>query len=707
MDSTTKSSALADDLNPQNQVNEPYAIFNLDLDDDVLVGNVIGELNKDISHWEQAPWLLQTTDRENIDYMLGDQVDRNKLLDHQVRYVDNRLFSSVRAILAYATGQTAKPEAQPSKTDDRFIRVAKNMALMLYQHAVDHNVNVYMRLGMRNLITRKRGVLKLRFDEYYGPYGDICTENIDVADIVVDRFATYRSNPVRVYQKQRATVDELVDKFPEKKAQVLARFNIVRQTKSQMTQMVTYWECWFTYRQDGKNKEALCWFLPDADFVLGKMQNPNWLYQGDDHSQRITNMTDMPPKPYVFLNYWNTGRSFLDETCLLDQAVPLQDVLNKRGRQIVENADYANPRTLVDKRVMDESDAKKFVNKNPKTIGLVDTSETGDNINNAILTIPGTMLPSYVMQDKFDARNEIDEMMGTPYQFRGANTQTGKNPTLGQDLLAKNQANALQDDLVAVANQGWQDYYTLLLQLMKVYLPDDYWLMTKGTNGEYVMIALNDGNVDTNIRLSIVTDSTLPLDKQQQRAMAIQLAQMPGRIDDLSLFEMLGLPDAEQLAERVQRYNLDRYTYMESIEQKMFNAEAETDISLVIAGKTPEDRDDYSERYLNHWNLFIASNRFQKLPLPVQQSLVDFLHTAANKAATTESLHGSMLNPAGILDQPPATPLPKKTEQIRISGQIGPQESAAVAQPPPAPGQSPAPGSSAPSPPSVAPPPRA
>ncbi len=705
------------ELDPLQTINQPEQLFDLTMSDADLIKNVSQELTLDVNHWDQAPWQFQVTDIENINYLLGDQVDFKLLLPHQTKYVDNRLFTGVRAILAYATGQTAKPEIMPSKTDDRYQRIAKNMEVFLYQHALDHQVNLYMRLALRNLISRKRSVVKLRFDEYYGPYGDICTENVDPANIVVDRFAKYRANPRRVYEKMRCSIEEMIAKFPDKEKEILDFYSIIRQTNSQMTRIVTYWECWFSYLEEGSKKEGLCWFIPDSEIILGKMANPNWIKKGSDKAERIANMSYCPLKPYIFMNYWNTGRSFFDETCLLDQAIPMQDVLNKRGRQIVENADYANPRTLIDKAAMDESDAKKFVNKNPKTIALIDTTNSGGNVNNAIATIPSAMLPSYVMEDKFDARAEIDEMLGTPTQFRGANAQGTKNPTLGQDLLVKNQASSLQDDLVAVAAEAWAEYYTALLQMMKVYLPDDYWVMTRGQDGQYAMITLNDTNIDTNVRLTIQTDSTLPLDKTSQRALAIQLAQIPGRIDDLSLFEMLGLPDAEKLADRVQRYNLDRLTYMQSIEQKMFDAEAEADITLVENNQTPAERDDYSEEYLNHWNLFITSNRFQQLPVAMQQKLVGFLQTAANKAATTQSLQDSMLNPAGIIDRPPLPPAPKVTQQIRLNGVIDPNTSSQLAaggkpqlqQPPPGgapnPG-SPAPGSSQPSPPSVAPPPR-
>ena len=667
-------------LDPQQVTDEATALFDLGLDDDKLVKLLVDELDKDVGHWNEKPWRLQETDEQNIKYYLGDQLDLSQFLPHQAPYIDNRLFTSIRAILAYVCGQLAKPSILPSKTDDKYQRISRQMEETLYQHARDHDVNEQLKLAVKNLLVRKRGILKLRFDEYYGPFGDICTENVDPADVVVSRYARFGCDPDRVYLRQKCTIEELISKFPDKKAKILAYFSVVREVHSQMSRMITYWECWFSY-WDKTKKQGLAWFLPNAAWLLGKMENPNWIYTGDSTQERLINMTFEPVKPFIWLNYVSTGRSYIDETCLVDQAMPLQNILNKRGRQIVENADYANPRTLVDKRVMNEADANRFINKHPKTIGLVDTTSTANDIEKSVKVIPGQQLPDFVLSDKFDTRNEIDVMMGTPNVFRGEQPTGKRNPTLGQDMLIKNQAGALQDDLVRVVDNAMAQYYTYLLQMMKVYLPDDYWLMTKGGKGEYAKIVLSSDQLDTNVRISIQTDSTLPLDKQSLRATALQLAQIPGRIDDLSLYEMLGLPDPEKLAERVQRYNLDRMTYMESIEQKLWNAEAESDITLLINGRQPEDRDNYSEDYLNYWNMFMTTNRFMKLPTGIQQELTRYLQMIADKAAVTEAMRDSMLNPAGILDRPP---MPKAPD-VRVFGQLDSERAAQLLGMPPKP----------------------
>lgn len=642
---------------PMNTIDTEYPVFDLDTPDDQLVKMLVNELADDASYWNQNPWNLASTDAKNLRYFIGDQFnDRyyNPLV--HIPYVDNRMFASTRAVLAYVTGQLTKPSIIPSKSEQQNIRMANQMEQGLYQHAQNNNVNMKMRLAAKNLIIRKRGCLKLRFDKDAGPYGDIVTENIDPSDIVVDRFAVYGQDPNRIYHRQKCTIEELCNKFPEKKADIYRCYGIKQGRYSQTSRIITYYECWFSYWEKGQKCQGLAWFIPGTDCILGKMRNPNWRYEGSLTKQRIVNLTTQPIKPFIWLNYINSGRSYIDETCLFDQAKPQQDILNRRGRQIMENANYANPRLLANGKVWSQEDADKFVNTNPKTIGLVDNMEPDANINNAFLAVNAQMLPAYVIDTLYDARNEIDTMLGTPAQFRGEQPHT-KNRTLGQDVLIKQQAGSLQDDLVRAVNDAMAQYYTYLLQMLKVYTNEDYQILTKGKTGEYNFILLNSDNIDTNVKVTVETDSNLPLDKESQKAMALQLAAMPGRIDDLSLFEMLGLPDPDKLAERVQKYNIDRRTYMESIEQQLFNAEAEADLTLVIAGREPEERDDYNAEYLNYCNWFITTNRFMKLDEEEKSRVTFFVGVVADKAAMTESLQADMLNPAGMKDTQPVMPM--------------------------------------------------
>lgn len=653
-----------------------YEQFNLVMTDDQLKKMILSNLDEDIAYWNQRPWSLQDTDKQNTSFMLGYQDKGNKFTQsNETKFQDNRLFSSMRAILSYATGQLAVPEITPSRSDEIFLKGARNIQMAMYQHAKNNKVDIKVRSATMNLITRKRGILKLRWDPNKGAYGDIVTEVCNPEDIIVDRFATFLSNPNKIYHRIRCSVDELIAKFPDKADQIRACYGIKKGVYTQMSKYITYFECWFTYIDaNAKPAEGVCWFLPEYQLILDKMPNPNWVYTGDNKKDKQENILELPPKPFVWFNYMNTGHSFIDETCLFEQAKPLQDMLNHRGQQLNQNIDFMNGRWIASKKAFGQEDAQRFVNKGARTVAMVDAEDVGK----ALQVMTPNSLPSEVFNSVVDFRNEIDEMMGTPSQFKGSTP--GSQNTATRDLMQKQQAGMLQDDLVRGVASGMEDYYKILAQMMRVNYTDDYWFQVKGADGKFDFVILNGDSLDKNVKISVQVDSTLPLDKQQVRATAMQLWQAGHSIDYLTLMQDLGLPNPEVRTERYLRSQIDLYTYMESVEEGMDNNDAEVDIQLLERGKTPDERDNYDANYLNYFNDYMSKNRFARQPQNIKQKLLQWLMAVQHIAVQSSNLQGTAMNDAGIVNKPPIFPLPKRTENIRLIGNMDPQQTQQIAQ---------------------------
>lgn len=651
---------------------QEYEHFALEMPEDKLLNSLTDSLNESRGHWNKAPWRLQDIDLENVSFLLGDQIPQDRYVRREELFQDNRLFSSTRAILAYATGQLAKPSIVPSRGDDEYIKMARSLQMSLYKHSEDEDADEKVRAAVMNLVVRKRGFLKLRFDPHLGKWGDIVTEVVPPEDIIIDRHAKFKADPNVIHQRISCTVDELVGKFPDKKQKIYQALSIKQGRWSQISKFIHYFESWFTFIDStGKPRQAVAWSMPDHGVLLDKMLNPNWIYTGDDVEDKETNIMQAPPKPYIWFNYINFGKSFIDETCLFEQAVPVQMQLNRRGKQIWDNADYVNGRWIASKKAMSEEDAYKMVNKGSKTIGLVNAEDVRTAFNN----VASPELPAYVYTTLLDSRNEIDTMMGTPSVFRGA--QPDRQDTLGRDMMVKQQAGMLQDDLVKAVQKGMKRYYTLKLQMMRVYYTDDYWFQTKGADGQYDFVMINGKNVDPNVSVSVQIDSTLPLDKQQLRATAMQLAP---RLDDLTLFEAVGVPEPEVWAARAMKSKLDPTGYQRGIEKQLDNSAAEMDIMLLIAGKEPDERSNYDEGYLSYFNDFMSSNRFSKLPEDAQQRLTAYLMVVQDKAAKTVNLRGSMLNDAGMIDTPDPIMMGAMPPGPGGIASVMPQGSADVAQ---------------------------
>lgn len=629
---------------------EEYELFDLDISDDKLQKMLVKSLQSNVDHWNTEPFCFDKTDEDNLRYLMGDQLDRKYLRDGEKPVIDNRMFTATRAVLAYVNARVATPEVAPSSSDKKAIKFAQDLKEAMYQHGVDNKLDRKAKAATKNLVVRKRGFLKVRFDPTVGPYGDIVVDVIDPADIIVDRYATYLNEPPRIDHKQRCTVEELIAKFPKKKKDILAALGMKRGVYSQTTRQVTYYESWFTYfDKQSVRRQGVAWYMLEGSLILGKMPNPNWIYTGDDAQDRIVNYTKEPVKPFIVFNYLNNGRSYLDETSLFDQGRPMQKAVNERMKQIKENADYANGRWVADSSVLSETDATKFVNKNPKTILLVNAESKGTSVNEAVKVFDPTMLPQYVVETLYDGRNEIDQIMGTPNIFRG---EQSKNNTLGQDERIIQQAGALQDDLATAVDDAMGDYYCKLAQMMKVYFTEDHWIDIKGDDGKYDHIVLNSETMEP-VKVSVESGSTLPSNKQELRDTVIA-ASKEGRIDNLSFWEGLiynKLPDPETIVERLIKETNDPATYLSDVEQEAFNRDADIDIAMLVANKAPKERDDYPQGYLEHFNKFIMSNKYTTVPQDAQQRISLFLSDVAQKAMRTAELGDTQVDDAAASGQ--------------------------------------------------------
>lgn len=655
--------------------------LNLSMSDDDLDKMLVQSLEADRDHWNKKPWNLQEVDVVNTAFLLGDQINEKEYLNNETRYQDNRLFSSSRAILSYATGQLAKPDITPSRGDEIYLKGARDTGSALYQDSADDHVDLQVRAAVLNLISRKRAYVKLRYDPNIGAYGKVVSEVCNPEDIILCRYSGYMKNPAKIYHRLRCSISELCARFPEKETEIKEAYSIRRGVHTQTSRMVTYFECWFTYTdKDMKPKEGVCWFIHEKHLILDKMANPNWIYAKSRRKEMQANVTDMPPKPFVIFNHINTGHSAIDETCLIEQALPLQRMLNKRLRQIGENADYVNGRWVASKKAFSQEDARSLINKGARTVAMVDR----EDVTGALANVAPNQLGNWVENTIYDYRNEIDGMMGTPAQFKGSDPKS--SDTLGRDLLLKQQAGALQDDLVRAVAVAMSSYYEIKLQLWRVNYTDDYWFQTKGGDGKYEFILINGDKIDTDVKVGVQIDSTLPLDKASIRATAMDLWKAGNAIDYKSLMEDLGLPNPDVRAERYLKSNMDPMGYLQSIEMDNINADAESDIQLLIMGKTPEERDNYDQPYFDYFNKFMASNRFAKLQGPkskdnptgnpeAAQRITMFLIAVQHAMMQSLNLQESMQPPVqpevgaqADPNAPPAQPQPTAPGQPRNPG---------------------------------------
>jgi len=155
------------------------------------------------------------------------------------------------------------------------------------------------------------------------------------------------------------------------------------------------------------------------------MKNPNWLY-----ADKSKNFSDSPIKPIIALNFDNDGSHWISQTSAVEQAMPMQNMLNKRGRQLSELADKANGVLIVSSETGLTKDDLQNLTMDPNQRLIIKTSNK--SAQELVYQLPPPQIAPFLYQDKMDIRAQVGNIMGAPVDFTGQDDKTNSEYTLGQ-----------------------------------------------------------------------------------------------------------------------------------------------------------------------------------------------------------------------------------------------------------------------------------
>ncbi len=642
-------------------------VFDLTLKDSEIIALTNKMIADSESFWNGLG--LKEAREKNLRYWKGDQLKGLQFYNHNVRYVDNRIFPSTETIVATVCARMPYPEVFPDQNTQTSTIIAKDVSKALVAYTENNEVADTFQFALRHLLTDRIGWIKLRFDDSLGKNGEIVTEYVLPEDIVVDKEAKPGTNPRFLSQVLRGTVEDLIKKFPEKEQEILKKFGIIRGTKGQLGKFVAYKEVWFTYYDGDKKQEAVCWRYDDL--IMGKMKNPNWNEGGNNEITK--NFLNHPLKPFIPLNYLNSGRYFIDDTSIIEQAIPLQDVLNKRGRQIIENADSANGGWVLSSKAITAENASELIG-DPNEKVLVNA----DDVRTAVARTGAPSLPSYVLEDKIDARNEIDNMFATNKVARG---ETSGNRTLGQDQIQLAQDTGRQNQLMRAVEKAANRYYKFLLQMMKVYYTEDHWFMITGRNGLFDSVVLRADIIKDGMDVRVKAGSSLPLDKVSEKQMYADLAAQK-MIDPLTLMEELGVPEPKDKLERLVQWTLDPMSMLQMIDKEKWDREAFMDIQILNRGVIAPPTEEVTEEHLAYHNEYLKSGEYRKQKDNIKQNHVNHVALEAEELRRTLLLEETQM-PTAEEVQAGNQQMDQASMQDQAMGGMPPQEKQPLQPPQP------------------------
>lgn len=567
------------------------------IDDQVFLGMVKRRRIEAESHWNKDQSLKSVRERNNKEY-LGKYIEEQMVDErYQEVYIDNRQFTSVRTIVPFLTARVTAAEVVPANGNDLSVQFAKDFEEALQKHAAKQMARSKIRLAVQDLLRGERvGILMWRFDNYLDT---IVIEHLDPSSVVIGKRSKLYEEPDYVGREVERSVAELLRMFPDKESKILKLFSIEKGVSSQLEKIFTIKEDWIWVDNAGSKDLVVGWSYQEV--LFGKIKDPNFNETGK-------NLLERPMMPFVFFNFLNNGKGYIDETSFIEQARYLQKNYNKRGQTIAENAKYGGTGVpIFAKGSIAQKDVAK-IRFSPIQRVLLDAPD----VNKAFTIWQSTPLPQYIVEDKYDDRNSIDNIWGTPNVFRG---EQSKNNTLGQDVLIRNQAEGRLADPVDCIDDSMQRFYQIEAQMMYRYFDSKKFYNYLGNDGKFVSVVISKDEIAKNlgIVIGVKAGTSLPIDRAQQRSTIIELLKM-NKVGTLTAYKELGVfEDPEAAYKEYVMEQLDPKTALAEVDKQVFSREANQDLHIVIGGDEPDEREDIDEQYVSHLNEWLLSDKYMIL----------------------------------------------------------------------------------------------
>lgn len=528
--------------------------LSLPVEDNDLIYIIDKRINDDDAYYRNT-LKLDKRSEEMRNFWIGNQIDEAAFANWQVPYKDNIIWQNLEQRIAIAAGRMPDIIVTPADDTNEKRDSAKEFERVLDLKVRNEVMKRIIKDGLRHLHLSLKGAIKVRWDRNRSENGDFLFELVRPGRYGVDHTATIphdgftADNCELIYEWLEEPVGVIAAKFPDKRDELFKQLGIIRGTTRQMIAKIRYLEVWFTwYDKEGKIYEGTAWKY--QNLILGKMKNPYWDWEGYEKNSETKmnedgtpvvetfyrNHFDRPRKPYILFSYQSLGEGPYDATSAVEQAIPLQKTVNKRGRQITEIGDRAVPKIAFSGLYISKEQARRVTNDPDEHIWV----QSAQDIRQAVQSIPANQPSPVLYTDLAGNRAQIDSKFATNSTTRGEEVpqESGisKQITREGNLVVSDDIASVVVERVVYEAANWAT------QMMKVNYTEKHLVKNMGQDGEMLFKELTQDAIDDGIMVNVKASS---VDKAQKRADALQLAARKG-VDPYNLLVDMDYPNPKE-----------------------------------------------------------------------------------------------------------------------------------------------------------------
>lgn len=502
--------------------------------------------------------------KKNERYWLGHHYNQDEV--QGLEFIDPVIYRNTEQRIRLAVGKTPDIIVVPGSDELNARQNAKKVERMLDIDISSKEKKRLLKNGLRHEHIYLIGITKASWNPNKGVGGDYEFRLCDPRKVLLSHTGRI---PEEGYTSDNC--DLILEIVEEPVAVVLAKFpgkaNELKQLLgaddgSRLASTIKYQEGWYTYHdENGQILEGVFWRY--NHLVLRNIKNPYFDFEGyqkpiykDGQIQRdwggqviteqaFRNFFERPRKPYILFSYENLGKTPIDDTTALEQAIPLQRNLNKAGKQIRDISDGITNKYAFNNTIT--QDQARLVTSNPKEPIWLDTNEP---VTNAVTNFTNAGPPAVLFQEKMDAINSIDALFNTQGSTRGeshaAESGISKQITREGDLVSTDDMSDIVLERVVEEMGGWA------IQLSKMMYVDAHFKSKSGKDGAVIQEIIQRDMIDDGISISVRGSIT---DKATARNMAINLGSA-GAIDPMTMFEEMDAPNPKERTERLLKFKM-------------------------------------------------------------------------------------------------------------------------------------------------------
>jgi len=621
-----------DKFSVKEGADELQGLLNIELSEEEIVLQVNTDMQSAMPLYKQ----MRAIQDDNEKYYLGTQLDQS-LFSYEIPTAENLLYMAVETILSIITSRKREPIVLAAQENDESRDLKEKTQQYLTWKWHDEDMEIKFEDWVRHAMIYRIGILKIRYDEKRDDYEIV---NVRPQRIMIDKDATDEYNARFIIEFRDDTLGDLLEMFPKAKQKLTEAYG------EQLGTKITYVEYW--------TNEFVVWKV--GGIILDKKKNPNWDWDEKDRAESLNKMRkrwadktqkdklknillnyfNEPRKPFIILSLKNLNNSIYSDTTDFEQGKVVQDLVNKRKRQIDKHAMRSLGREVYSGQVLDKNEAKKAI-ANPNAPLWI----TRGNASNAVTFLaPQPMSPS-LMQDLQDSKQALDNVMGTHGTTRG---EQGANETArGRTILREGDFGRI-DMMNRRIDKKIELLYGWMCQMTKVWYNEAHFVKLLGRENAEQYLQYSQDDMEDGIEVMVKSEITVNKALEREQMGERLKAKM---IDPLTFFEKTDEPKPKEMARRFIYYTLDPKLYLATfaVDENTEGAEndpvvkAKQEQVAIMKGEQIQPFAGVTADHLQEHSKFMQSGKFRGQEIEIQQFIIDHVRS---EAETLKGMAGSV-----------------------------------------------------------------